>query len=120
MRAANACGPMKSGTAPWVASFVRASAVPANASRSPAMRATRPGGVPAGAMTPNHRPESGTGRPSSAMVGTSGNSGARFGPSTASGRTSPAWRGPTKPAMPCDSSGTRPPATSCIKGAVPR
>jgi hypothetical protein len=49
------------------------------------------GGVPSGAISAVHAPLATAGKPISGIAGTSGNSGARFGPTIASASNLPPW-----------------------------
>ena len=108
------------GSAPSSASLrftsSRVSARPTSAE----MRAARLAGIAAGAKTPNQATELKPGKPVSATVGMSGNSGERSRPVVPIGRKVPAGRWPTTTGAGANIMSMRPPSRSVTAGPLPR
>jgi hypothetical protein len=99
MRAASVSGVPASPSTPAAAMRRSTARVPTAPTAAAFSAATAAAGVPAGAMTQPQLVAAASGQPASPTVGTSGSSGRRRGPVTASARTCPSRICPAAPAI---------------------
>src|SRR5207244_10058232 len=117
--AANFSGEPRSRVAPCMTMRLRSSGSEKMRRVSWFHQSTTDRGVPAGANRPNHTPASRTGRPASAIVGTSGAPGLRSREVIASARSLPARTCGIETSTLSNIIETCPPTKSCTAGAAP-